>query len=309
MVVVSLFLLFLGALLLYCLAYRPLGKLAGFDVLALPGAAIELAAKLEQDGPGFINPDVKGVEIEFYSLGPRHGLPALHDSEKKQPVKLPEGTKVGSALTGKNGIAALSLKAPQEPGNHFYRAGLKDPKRLPLKDPEVYLIVSVAPAEQQLLITDIDNTICQTKLSATWKDEPEKAPPLEGAAAVLSAASKDHRLIYLTARPTSLCHRTRHWLGAHGFPPGPVFFRDLWSEVKKFNSESDYKADFIQTRIKAVWKNIPWGVGNTEGDAKAYQANAIAAILVGQDSKEQKAGEKNVYPVPDWKTVEQLIKK
>src|SRR5262245_60946386 len=157
---------FLASLMVLSAGYTAAGKLTTFDRLAEPNAPIDLVAKIENDGPGFLNRDLSEVELEFLAK-PRAGPGALPEVAPHPGGPVEAGAvSLGTVRSGKDGRAVLPWKAPAEPGNHFFWVRLKDPSQIRLRDPAALFTVSVMTREQPVLITDIDNTIAQTKVMA-----------------------------------------------------------------------------------------------------------------------------------------------
>jgi len=258
----------------------PAVKLQGFDVLALPGEAVTLRAKLERDLPGPVNPDLHGWRITF----------------RARPKPDAEPVAIGAADTGDDGIASLVWTAPQEPGIHVIHLGLSDPRRAQVAGRRPGILVQVIPKDASIIATDIDGTIAGESI-------PEMlgtAKPLPDAARILKRLAADHRIVYVTARDDALMTRTHEWLDYHGFPAGAVYFRDIAFGTI---SPGAYKTKLLRT-IKEKWPRIAWGIGNTEADAAAYVENGIRTILVGGEEKEEA---NRITRVADWKGVAKKI--
>jgi hypothetical protein len=301
---------FLASMLVLSACYTAAGKLTSFDRLAEPGAPVELLAKIENDGPGFLNRDLSDVEIEFLAKPAAERPPAAPEPAPHPggPVG-PGAVSLGTAKSGKGGMAVLPWKAPLEPGNHFFWVRLKDPSRMRLREPEVLFTISVLTRDQPVLITDIDNTIARTKLMEAIGHDPGEMEALPGSPQVLGELSRTYRIVYLTARSTYLAHRTRNWLAFHGFPAGPVLLRDLHSEWGNFNwSEGEFKKRFIRDEIKRRWPEVRWGIGNTEGDIEAYAGNGIHALVLADAPLRVPEAYKNLAKtVANWDEVKKAI--
>ena len=278
-VVLVIFALYHAAVLFVSALNLPRAKLTGFDALALPGEVVKLRARIETDGPTFLNPDLVGIELEFRLAGKHETLPVRPGARSPD-----EGTKLGATTSKAGGHASLDFQAPEEPGNYLVHVSPGDRTAIELESSDPYLIVAVTPPEHPIVVTDIDNTICQSESGATRSDQPNRVPPFADAASVLSSASRQSRIVYLTSRPTHMAMRTRHWLGHHRFPPGPVFFRDLRGDRSQGSfSEPHYKAIILSRELRQKWNNVPWGIGNVRGDAEAYVANGIQPILIKRE--------------------------
>src|SRR5258705_2321873 len=229
-VIVSIQLGFLGAILFLSACYTPSAKLTALDLLSLPRERVELRAKIQVDGPGLFNPDLKGVELEFLGAAAaaqgQGGAPPVSRDPREGPG--PDAAALGSGSSGADGFARLDTVAPSAPGIYSYWVRARGQPNLKLREPAALLTLAVIAKEQPVLITDIDGTICGTRVARLQRilaDEAEEVEPLPDAAAVLTQAARKDAVIYLTARSTYLAHRTKRWLAAHGFPAGPVLMR------------------------------------------------------------------------------------
>ena len=239
------------------------------------------------DGPGLFNPDLKGVDLEFL------GTPAAAQGEagappiSRDPREGPgaDAAPLGSGSSGADGSARLDAVAPSVPGLYSYWVRAREKPNLKLREPAALLTLAVIAKEAQVLITDIDGTICGTRLNRLQRilsDQAEEVEPLPEAAAVLTQAARKDAVIYLTARSTYLAHRTKRWLAAHRFPAGPVIMRDVGAQWTSLNfSEKDFKERVIRDEVRKRWPEIRWGIGNTEGDARAYAENGVRAVILG----------------------------
>ncbi len=283
-------------------ARPPQGKLTGYDVLALPGERVRLRVKVERDGPGFINPDLDEIEIEFLRLTEPQAPQEFPDPGAPPPA---EAVRAGAASSGKDGVAAIDIDAPAAPGDHRFWARLRDPNRLTLKDPAAPIHLVVMPPDGPIVITDIDNTIARTALGPLLDDKPDEVEPLPDAAWVLGALGRGTTVIYITARPTYLTQRTKRWLHAHKFPAGPVFLRDVGAEYRSLNfDEGEFKRAFIAEQIRKKWKEIRWGFGNTSNDLLGYCENGIRTILVGAKPDEIPAKYRGMASIDSsWKGI------
>jgi hypothetical protein len=293
-----------AGLLVLSASGAPKGKLTGLDMVVLPGTETKLRAKLEYDGPGFLNPDIEGAEIDFLIEDEPLADPAPASGPALKPDR-----PLGSARTDGDGFAELAFKSPQKPGHYKVKVLARDPERLKLEVPATFLLAAVTPADQSIVICDIDNTICLTDLSDTIADQPQKVPPLPGAPEALARiTAAKHQVVYLTARPKELVGRTRRWLAHHRFPSGVILPRDLSSEYKKLRlTEAGYKRAALEREILSRWKKIPWGIGNTATDRDAYGACGIPAVLIDPEGKVEVEAGGNTRAVKSWDEAGKLI--
>jgi len=301
---------YLSAILYLSACYSTAGKLTGFDIVGPPGERLELKAKLERDGPAFLNPDAAGKDLEFLdcgalAAGPGGGVAVPF------PEAIPEGAKVlGEARTDREGFARLAIQGPKESGIHLYGVRLKDPRSYRLPRPMAAVLASIIGPAQQVLITDIDDTLLPTKIGPLLDDATEKQPPFPRASEILREASGRYRVIYLTARSTYLADRTRHWLSAHRFPAGPILLRDIHAEYSDWNfNEGEFKRRVCENlKSAAHLTEIRWGIGNTEGDAEAYSRSGIHSLILGTEpSRLPKEAKAPISAARSWEEIGALI--
>jgi hypothetical protein len=84
-----------------------------------------------------------------------------------------------------------------------------------------------------------------------------------------------YRIIYLTARRDLLLDKTRAWLDANLFPPGPVIGRRFsWTPP----SAEDFKRAAL-ARLRERFPELSVGIGDAASDAAAYLAAGMTAVL------------------------------
>ncbi len=213
------------------------------DLLAPAGEPLALEVELERRWMPFLDPAIEGVEIEV------------------------EGA--GRAVVGPGGVAAVPLGA-LAPGTYRYRARWRSA--------EAESIVRVVPREAPVLITDIDQTIADVSAFGFVVLPNGSIRPLEGAREALAKIAGTMEIVYLTARDHIFSGKTKAWLRDNGFPEAPLYLRRgtrFWSVRARAHKVS------VLREIRLRFPNIRWGVGDLPGDAQAYAAHGIPAILLG----------------------------
>jgi hypothetical protein len=100
--------------------------------------------------------------------------------------------------------------------------------------------------------------------------------PFDDAARTLRELAKKYDILYLSARPASVAHRTRRWLNANDFPAGPVLgSRNLID----FFAQTNFKKKTL-ARLQRERGNMLIGIGDRPRDAEAYRANQMLPIVV-----------------------------
>lgn len=248
-------------------------RLTGFDAPVKPQEQVVLKAKVK--GPGiFIRPNLPYRKVEFY------------DGDRL----------LGTAVTNWEGVASL-LCAFDEEG--FHRISLSYPGDRARGKPGSFLWIEVAPKDKPFLIVDIDNTICAGNFLDEVFLRVDRLSPLPGAAETLTRLSSRYGIIYLTARDDGLINDTRAWLDKNGFPHGLILCRDFGLTTL---SSSRFKSGVLKD-LNRRFSNVVAGIGDREGDGKAFRRNGLLAILFHKNDKDMK----DVWFIKDWKEVAALL--
>lgn len=134
-----------------------------------------------------------------------------------------------------------------------------------------------------IIAVDIDHTISQTdydKLLMT--DIPQASPPLPDARETLAVLSKDYYIMYLTARPRFLLEKTRNWLAAYEFPPGPVVTAPKLSDSMQ---PTKWKSQALEG-LRHTWPDVLIGIGNHNSDAESYAPNGMLPVIIYSQGEE-----------------------
>jgi hypothetical protein len=211
------------------------------DALVEEGASVRLAAELE---------DTPGETLEFVL----------------------DGKVVGSAKTDAEGIARLDY-TPMGAGDYVFTVRLGAESKRTAADAQ--LMLCVRKKEQEIFVTDIDQTISDAGNIAAWLKSAKEIRPMAGSVEALKALSKKYTIVYVTARAKNLRAKTKEWLGDNGFPAGPVFFSENMEDSMR---AEEYKTELL-AKLKGQWPNMGAGAGDQESDARAYQANGMTAYI------------------------------
>lgn len=149
------------------------------------------------------------------------------------------------------------------------------------------------------IVVDIDDTICHR-----WPLNRQGRPfavslvvgPMDGAAECLRELHEHYGILYVTARNSLRGTTTRRWLQRHGFPCAGV---EMYFRPCPFIPSSRFKERTIaRLRIERGYP-LRVGLGDSPGDARAYQANGLHTILIG----EADVGDLPVHRVATWAEV------
>jgi len=240
-------LLVLALAVLACAPERHAARLQGFDALAPPGAAVTLVAKVEADDLLHLHPDLRGVPVRF----------------------LLSGAEIGKATSGRDGLASCAWTPPA--------AGMHEVEvvAVPGRRGRTILRVFARPRDREVLVVDLDGTVCAGKGIDVVRKAPAEIPVIPDAAEVLSRLATRFDILYLTARDDSLITRSREWLDLNGFPKAPILVRDLGLQTL---SAEKYKRERL-AELAPVWRLVA-GVGDRDEDIAAYRSVGVRTFLV-----------------------------
>lgn len=224
-------------------------------ILEKRGAAV-IHAHVEREAIPGIRKNISGIVVEFVW----------------------EGTIVGQARTDEHGTAEYTHAT-----GLTIHPTIEARCRLDGVEHRTTSDVFVWDRRRVVVVVDIDETISHTDYDDIIFDEKDyhESPPFKGSVEALRRIHEDVNILYLTARPRFLLGATRGWLDAHGFPKGPV--------ISSPGLRSAAKApEFKRRQLESLRSSMPSiliGIGNTEGDAKAYQANGMMAFMIRDQEK------------------------
>jgi hypothetical protein len=247
--------------------------LTGYDVLAQPGDVVALQAKAEKASNFRFRPDLDDEVIEFYR----------------------DGKLIGSAKTDDDGKATVQYKV-ETAGRFTVEARL--PEKSKYTAGPAPILIDVCDAKTEFIVCDIDHTIADISATKFIITKNKDVPALPGSPEVLARVAKRYKIIYITARDDTFTRKTRHWMALNKFPAGPVFF---WDFLGKKLSHTKYKTRQIAA-IKKRFPNLVTGMGDRVGDAKAYLANGLKAVIVG-DERDDDLPRAAIF-VKSWKDAE-----
>jgi hypothetical protein len=152
--------------------------------------------------------------------------------------------------------------------------------------------------ERVAIIVDVDHTIARTDYRALlFSPFDGKSQPIPHSQEVLNELAQDFTIIYLTGRPRAMQTKTREWLAANDYPPGPVV---VASEIRDAARNGRFKLRVLG-RLQSKWPNLLIGVGDRPSDARAYGANQMLALIIAPREME-KIGP-HALLMPGWEAV------
>lgn len=250
------------------------GRLIVEDVLARPGAAAVLKARLVQDG--LLGLTGLGGETITFTV---------------------QGQRVGTVLTGGDGRAFLEFKTHMR-GNQTIVAEVES-------SPRVHSVKGVAnfaswERRRPILLVDV-----ATLLKSDGADsvalpalpffnpvrlgEPDDDAPRE----LAKLGEFYYNIIYLVRGTTGNVDDVRDWLRTAQFPPGIT---------RVIPPGSDTLLEFIERLKEGGWDHVEAGIGRTKGFADTLVKNRIKAVIFPDSSKKEKFP-RRAKIVSTWKEV------
>jgi hypothetical protein len=232
------------------------------DVIAAPGAPLELAGKIVY---GKLSKDLEDEEVVLW----------IEDGSCR-------ATEVARGITDDDGRVAFTVPG-REPGTYqFWIAVAGDATA-------AAGAIWVVPKGQRAVLFDVDGTLTTSDgelfEELAGAGPADMFPDADGVARYW--ADRGHVVIYVTGRPYLLQRSTRAWLDARGLPPGPLFTpARLRQAVPSHGGVGAYKTAVLTELAATV--DIVRAYGNAETDVCAYAAGGIApdrTYIVGKDAK------------------------
>jgi hypothetical protein len=240
--------------------------LSADDVIFTPDGSVRLAASVARR-------PVLGLCKDFENVG-------VHFFLDNRPA--------GSAPTNEKGLAELHRPLAPEVSHYEVRAEAGG------QELRAWGRVFRLDPDRVGIVVDIDHTLADTRyrtlLGSTGEEDSAVLP---GAVETLHALSNEYNIVYLTSRPRYLIDKTRAWLHARGFPPGPVITGPGFLAM--------FQADEFKTnRLFELRRDTPGlliGIGDRSGDAESYTANSMLALMLDHDKR---IASTTVHYFSDW---------
>lgn len=246
------------------------------DHLCRPSERARLTAKYEFRGVGIVlNKAMEERRLNFYI----------------------DGKCIGGDRTDEEGYATIKHRFDTE-GLFTYTVTCENDAQ---DDGRVFVWAQDTP----ILVVDIDGTLAETRKRDFVLNlhKVQDAPAFPHAAETLNKLSSRFRIVYLTARPRELLDDSRAWLAKNNMPVGPVF---TWDIDRDPLSSSKYKRQQLD-ELQDDFPHVVVGIGNSEGDYKAYHRRRVFAIMF-EPTKPPKTLDRGVQ-VDDWTSIDKLFAK
>lgn len=137
------------------------------------------------------------------------------------------------------------------------------------------LLLDVVAKRAPIVVSDVDGTLTSAEAAEYPALLTGSLPDAQPNAAKLLdvLASKGYRIVYLTARPEWLTHRTHEFLAAHGFPAGIVHTTTTMTGALGGAAVAFKSAELDM--LGAHDLRIAWAFGNQPSDNDAYEHAGI----------------------------------
>jgi len=219
------------------------------DALALPGEEIQLQARFQ--GGDFLR-GRQGHVVRFD-----------HD-----------GKIYKATSTDAHGVAAVTFTPPQA-GDYRFVVEVS-PDGLPDDPPAAReLLVACRAADVPTAVVDLDKTVVASGFHTVLLGNPT---PMARSPEVLNRLARTHTIVFLTHRPDYFGPKSKAWLKANGYPPGPVLMSTVGSFLK---GSGTYKSEMIAA-LKKRFTKVEIGIGDKTSDVEAYHENGLKAFLIIQ---------------------------
>ena len=190
-------------------------------------------------------------------------------------VRFDRGGKIYKAtVTDADGVATVTF-TPAQAGDYRFAAevspdGLPDDAPAPRE-----LLVACRAAEEPIAVVDLDKTVVASGFHTVLLGNPQ---PMAGSPEVLNRLARTHTVVFLTHRPDYFGPKSKTWLRAKGYPPGPVLLSSMGGFLK---GSGTYKTEAIQA-LKKRFTKVEIGIGDKAGDVQAYHENGLKGFLIIQ---------------------------
>ncbi|MEK6549824.1 MAG: hypothetical protein AABZ51_07000 [Nitrospirota bacterium] len=242
-----------------------------YDVMAVPGRAINLVADLLKEG--FLAPSPLGGEVLFFEH---------------------EGRMLGRTLTGGDGRAMVPF-TPRAVGRVTVTVRVGESRRVTAQ--ETTAGVFVWDRKRPIVIISMKALVSAPRRPDLGLPLPRSGAkpqnPDGGAVQALTVLAKRAHLIYVTASDRLELSEVRQWADRNRLPAGPVFPlkpvpMSLSHELERWRREG--------------WTNIRGGLAGTADEAKALVERKLKAIVPPNASPQDKWPDQAVV-VKGWEEV------
>lgn len=240
------------------------------DVVMSPGQAAKFAISIDrQYGKG----KIAGAEVDF----------------------LVNGRKVAQATTDRRGMAVVRAQVPERADRYAVVARHKD------QTVRGHGRIFQWDSDRTAVAIDIDETISATHYGSLFLTELDtRSPAIDYSPAAVRSMHAHYGIVYLSSRPRWLHEKTRVWLEAHGFPPGPILHASRFEACLK---QEKYKRELL-AEFKQEFPNLLIGIGDKGVDERAYGANRMLTVIYANGSR---GFQEHCIVLPDWRRIEEFF--
>lgn len=248
------------------------------DALVMAGKPVPLEARLTAEGLVGVS-GLGGEQVEFHVAG----------------------AKVGTSLTGGDGVARLEYRT-RLVGNHPVTVRLAPSKRVTAAH-DGTAILSVWEKRRPILLVELASVMEADSTAVPFTSLPlpvgtltERKPMPDAAEELKRLARFYFNVLYVsTGHSGDRWSRTgdpREWLKAHQFPSGH------WMAVRSGREELPEALDQLKA---GGWDNVRTGIGRSKDFAEALVRHRIAVVMVPEPARGDLP--KKVMMAKEWKEV------
>jgi len=199
-----------------------------------------------------------------------------------------DGKKIGRTITDSDGMAHVRAALEGTPSSYSVRV------RLGQEVTSARGRIFHWDLSRTAVAIDVDETISATDYGSLFlTDLDTTSPHLKYSPAAVQAMAPYYDIVYLSARPRWLHEKTKLWLDAHRFPPGPILHA---SRFEACFQQERYKRRML-AEFQRDFPNLLVGVGDKGVDDRAYGANGMLAVILEESPNGYRD---HCVVLPDW---------
>lgn len=248
------------------------------DALVMAGKPVQLEARLASEGLAGVS-GLGGEQLEFQVAG----------------------AKVGTSLTGGDGVARVEYRTRQA-GNHSVTVRLVPSKRVTAAH-EGMAVLSVWEKRRPILLVELEAVMEHEAAPIPVLPVPlpvgtltERRPMPDAAEELKRLAQFYFNVLYVSTGQTGdLWNRAgdpREWLRTHHFPAGH------WMAVRGGREGLNKALDQLKA---AGWDNLRTGIGRTKDFAEVLISQRLAAVVVPEPERGELP--RKVKTAKEWKEI------
>ncbi len=249
------------------MAYSTRPELLPIDGVTLPGSEARVGLRVVDQSRQGLRSGISGVKIRFEEELSEGG------EAPSEPIEV---------VLGVDGLALMTLKAPEKPGLRRFRAQVDPSGNTLFASREASLLLLSVPTNAPMIFVAIPQTI--------------ESPSDEES---LRALGNSGAIVYLALRGLDNPERLRDWLKTSKLPSGPIL-----------TPQSGLAGRSLEVLLASLqlsrWRRKPWAIIPLEFDSTPFVSNGVRTIRLGA-ALTARAGEVMLSGAPDWKEARKIV--